>query len=91
MERLSPPRGQPNPRTCEGHVECNRHRAMEIDEDDPDAIILLDRPRVHSADDLIEAELDENDVETEQIVLLDLRRLDDDDIELDTELDLDVA
>ena len=47
-----------------------------------DEIILLDTP-VLDADSLIEAEYeDENDVETEQVVLLDHIRLDNDDLEL---------
>ena len=54
-----------------------------MDEDAPDLdddVILLDNP-VHEADELIEAELDENDVETEEVVLLDLHRLDGADVE----------
>ena len=48
--------------------------------DDDDDIVMLDNP-VHDADELIEAELDENDVETEEVVLLDLLRLDGGDLE----------
>jgi len=47
-----------------------------------DDVILLDTP-VLDADSLIESEYeDENDVETEQVVLLDQIRLDNDDLEL---------
>jgi hypothetical protein len=49
-------------------------------DDDHDDIVLLDNP-VHDADELIESELDENDVETEEVVLLDLLRLDGGDLE----------
>ena len=49
-------------------------------DDDHDDIVLLDNP-VHDADDLIETELDENEVETEEVVLLDLLRLDGGDLE----------
>ncbi len=49
-----------------------------LDEDDD--IVLLDNP-VHDADDLIEDELDESDVQTEEVVLLDLLRLDGGDLE----------
>lgn len=48
--------------------------------DDDDDIVMLDNP-VHDADDLIESELDENDVATEEVVLLDLLRLDGGDLE----------
>lgn len=53
-----------------------------MDEDSlDDDIVLLDNP-VHAADDLVEDELDESDVETEEIVLLDMVRLDGGDLEL---------
>ena len=57
------------------------HAVGRMDDDDltrpyDDNIILLDSP-VHDGDELIEAdaELDEDDVETEQVVLLDTLRL----------------
>jgi hypothetical protein len=47
-----------------------------------DEIVLLDQPvSPIDADELIEAEVDESDVETEQIVLLDYQRIDDDDLD----------
>jgi hypothetical protein len=55
----------------------------EIDLESTHEIILLDAP-VLAADDLIEAELDEPDleadVETEQVILLDTLRIDDLDV-----------
>lgn len=44
--------------------------------DDDDEVLLLDNP-VHDAGDLVEDEIDENEAETEQVVLLDMLRLDD--------------
>lgn len=57
---------------------------LDFDAADPDAtndIILLEHP-VLDADELIEDEVrvDENDIETEQVVLLDTLRLDDIDL-----------
>ena len=51
-----------------------------LDEDDDD-IILLEQP-VLDADDLVEDEISEDDIETEQVVLLDMRRLSEPDLEL---------
>jgi hypothetical protein len=52
----------------------------EIDLESTHEVILLDAP-VLAADDLIEAELDapdlEADIETEQVILLDVLRIDD--------------
>jgi hypothetical protein len=51
-----------------------------------DDVILLDTPVIHDADDLVEAEYmapgrDQDEIETEQVVLLDMVRLDDGDID----------
>ncbi len=51
----------------------------DIDLESTHEVILLDTP-VHAADELIEDELDENDVETEQVILLDTIRIDDADL-----------
>lgn len=57
---------------------------LDVEAADPDAtndIILLENPLL-DADDLVEDELrvDENEIETEQVVLLDTLRLDDFDL-----------